>query len=400
MLVTLVGDAPAQRPPINVSLVLDRSASMSGRPLEEAKQAALRFVEFLGPEDRLSVVAFDDEVTTVFGPDIPGDQAAESIRRIQVGGSTNLSGGWLKGREHVQAGLVDGTNRIVLLTDGQANHGITELGKLAGLAGGAAGDRVTTTSIGFGPHFNEDLLRSMSDAGRGNYWYVENVDQMRGIFDEEIEGLVSLAAQNVEVDVVLSHPGVAGVSLLSSINVERNQDGSFHVILGEVYGTSRRSVGMIFHVENVSELGETTLGEVRVQADVLTDQGVEHRVITMPVVANLDEQSHVDVDVDTTLVRFETAGARERAVRQADEGDLEGAVHTLRSAVERLDAFPDDVKIADDKADLEAEAARLETGEWDGSDRKYHVASSRAMYEEKESYLRKISRRERGGGGA
>ena len=68
LLVTLAGEAPAARPPIIVALVLDKSGSMSGEPLARAREAALRFVSFLTAQDRLSVVAFDDEVRLLYGP--------------------------------------------------------------------------------------------------------------------------------------------------------------------------------------------------------------------------------------------------------------------------------------------------------------------------------------------
>jgi len=204
MLVTLDGETPVRRPPVNVALVLDRSGSMSGMPLEAAKDAAARFAAFLTPTDRLTVVTFDDTVRTIFGPGPAGTSAAaEAIARVAPGGSTNLSGGWLKGARLVGECLVEGTNRVVLLTDGQANVGVVEPEKLVGLAGDGAGHRVSTTCIGFGPGFNEDLLEPMARAGGGNYWYVESADQMAGIFEGEIEGLVALAAQNVEVAVRL-----------------------------------------------------------------------------------------------------------------------------------------------------------------------------------------------------
>src|SRR4051812_21006343 len=135
MLVSLEGDTAVRRTPINVSLVLDRSGSMTGTPLEAAKQAAARFASFLTPVDRLSIVVFDDAVATIFGPAAGGDPAAvDAIGRIVAGGSTNLSGGWLKGRKLVEGGALEGTNRVVLLTDGQANVGIVEPAKLVGLA--------------------------------------------------------------------------------------------------------------------------------------------------------------------------------------------------------------------------------------------------------------------------
>ncbi|MGH7658922.1 MAG: vWA domain-containing protein, partial [Gemmatimonadales bacterium] len=134
MLVTMDGETPVRRAPINVALVLDRSGSMTGSPLAAAREAAARFVSFLAPEDPLSIVVFDDTVETIYGPAPAGDlsDALGALSRVREGGCTNLSGGWLTGARHVRQHLVEGTNRVVLLTDGQANSGITDPSRLAG----------------------------------------------------------------------------------------------------------------------------------------------------------------------------------------------------------------------------------------------------------------------------
>jgi Ca-activated chloride channel family protein len=384
LLVTVAGEAAAKRTPINVALVLDRSGSMSGAPLAAAREAAVRFARFLGAEDRLTVLAFDDEVHTIYGPAPGGDE---------TGGSTNLSGAWLAGRGHVAAQLGVGINRVVLLTDGMANVGIVEPSRLVELARGAASQRVSTTCIGFGAEFNEDLLRDMAAAGGANYWYVERDDQMAGIFDEEIEGLVSLAAQNLEVEVRLSHPGVAGVSLLQPFPVSHAPDGRYRVVLGDLYATSPRVLALLFHVEDVGRLGETRIAEVQLAADVVWEDGVEHRLIKLPVVANLDRADHVEPEVERTFVRFEAARAREEAVKKADAGDFDGAARALRAGAKALLPYQLDPALAEEAEDLTAEAERLETRRYESRDRKYHQARAVATMDSRVAYAAKISRR-------
>ncbi len=395
LLGTLDGGAPVRRAPINVALVLDRSGSMEGSPLEAAKAAAQRFAAFLTRQDRLSVVVFDDQVDTIFGPAPGGTPAAEeAIGRVRSGGSTNLSGGWLKGRNLVQQGSVEGTNRVVLLTDGQANAGIVEPTRLIGLAHHAAEARVSTTCIGFGAHYNEDLLESMATAGAGNYWYVESNDQMAGIFAGEIEGLVALAAQNLEVEVRLTHPRVAGVSFLQSYPVSHGDAGGWRVALHDLYATSPRALGLIFHVEDVRELGKVQLGEVRVEADVVAEDGIEHRITVMPVFANLDGEDRIEPTVEQTFLRFQAARAREEAVRQADRGDFDGAASCLREAAVALSTCADAPGMAEEIDDLRAEATRLDQRRYDAADRKYQGARAMAARELKVEYAQRVSRRQ------
>jgi Ca-activated chloride channel family protein len=395
MLVSLEGETPVRRTPINVSLVLDRSGSMSGTPLEAAKQAAARFASFLTPADRLSVVVFDDKVATIFGPAAGGDPAAvEAISRVHSGGSTNLSGGWLKGRKLVEQGVLDGTNRVVLLTDGQANVGVVEPAKLVGLARQGAARRVSTTCIGFGPGFNEDLLEPMARASGGNYWYVESDDQMAGIFEGEIEGLVALAAQNVEIEVRLTHPRVAGVSFLQSYPVRQTEAGGWTVELHDLYATTPKALALVFHVEDVRELGKLQLGEVRIEADLVMDEGIEHRTTVMPVFANLDGEDRLEPIVEQTFLRFQAARAREEAVRQADQGDFDSAASRLRDAAAALTACAAAPGMAEEIDDLQTEAARMDQRRYDASDRKYQGARAMAARELKADYVRRVSRRQ------
>jgi Ca-activated chloride channel family protein len=394
VLVSLAGDLPVRRAPINLALVLDRSGSMSGAPLAAAKEAAARFAGHLGANDRLTVVAFDDTVQTVYGPAPGGDaQVEDAIARIRPGGSTNLSGGWLLARKLVQQGKVEGVNRVVLLTDGQANVGLVEPAQLLGLAEGGAARGVTTTCFGFGEHYNEDLLEAMAGAGQGNYWYVERDDQMAGVFASEIEGLVALAAQNVEIEIRLTDPRVAGVTFLQSYPIEKIATGGWRVRLNDLYATSPRALGLVLHVEDVRELGKVRLAEVRVEADVVTEGGIEHRTTVMPILANLDGEDRIEPRVDQTFIRFRVARAREEAMRHADKGEFDRAAASLAGAASALQACPPSPVVAEEMEDLEEEARRLRERLYEAKDRKYNAARAMAARDLKTEYAQRVSRR-------
>jgi len=160
------GDA---RAPLRIALVLDRSGSMNGRKLEIAKQCANFLARRLLPSDMLSVVTFDDTVDLVVPLGDAHDQAGAAIEQIHPGGQTNLSGGWLKGLEEVRR-AADGVRRVILLTDGQANQGVTDRDQLTSLATGTR-EHAATTTIGFGEGFDADLLASIADKSGGAAYF-------------------------------------------------------------------------------------------------------------------------------------------------------------------------------------------------------------------------------------
>lgn len=381
LLVTIAGDAPLRRPPLNLSLVLDRSGSMAGAPLDTAKEAAVRLARGLAPQDKVSVVAFDQNVTTPWGPGPGGDPSVDqAIGALQPGGSTNLSGGWLEGRRHVAAGKVDGVNRVLLFTDGEANAGIVDPVQLRDLAGGARGDGVSTTCIGFRGGFNEDLLRSMSDAGGGQFWYVESLDRLGPMLQGEIDGLIALSAQNLTLKVMGRHPRLAGVTVVQGIPLERDADGNWIIRLGDLLATRAVELGLRLHVEEVHQLGSALIADIEITADVITAEGIQHKLIRLPITADLTEQSVLEPVVETAFTRFEAMRAREEAVAKADSGDLDGAATILRNAAKSLRKLKEptaaDLERADD---LEQEALRMKERRYDvHTDRKYLIMRNQA----------------------
>jgi Ca-activated chloride channel family protein len=193
---------PGPRLPLALSVVIDRSGSMSGKPLQQAIAAAETLVNQLDGRDEVSVVVFDDTAKTVVEP-TPADRhdaIRKSLRSIHPGGATNLHGGWLAGCEHVRdhaAGDGRVIRRVLLLTDGQANVGTTDPKALAKVAAEWAKRDISTTTLGFGRDFDEDLLLKLAEASGGNFYYIETPDDACQVFQIEGETLTSVAVQNL-----------------------------------------------------------------------------------------------------------------------------------------------------------------------------------------------------------
>ena len=154
--------APVGRAPLDVVVVLDRSGSMGGAPLAAVTAATAQLLRLAGADDRIGVVAFDDTVQLVLPlAHQDADSAGRVVRAIRSGGSTNLSGGWLKGLEMLAtAQRPDALRRIVILTDGHANAGIVDHDELVPLISSGRKQGVTTSATRSVAKFVDLLRRS------------------------------------------------------------------------------------------------------------------------------------------------------------------------------------------------------------------------------------------------
>ena len=188
--------------PLNLALVLDRSGSMQGRPLEEAKKCAAMLVDRMGEDDMLSVTTYDSRVDVIIPTTKVVDKnlLKDTINQINPGGTTALYDGWSIGAEQV-AEFADNNSlsRVLLLSDGQANSGLTDEETITSHCGTMAENGVTTSTYGLGPRFNENLMSAMATAGQGQSHYGQTADDLMDPFSEEFDLMEAIIARRMRL---------------------------------------------------------------------------------------------------------------------------------------------------------------------------------------------------------
>ena len=196
--------ASTQRAPLDLALVIDRSGSMSGDPLKAALESSVRIIQGLRSDDRIAVVTFDDHVQVVQPLVAVGDahDLVTRVRLIESGGSTALFDGWQEGVKQLAPFVKkERIARVILLTDGQANHGLVDEAKIFEHVAKAAGASITTSTVGLGHGFNETLLTGMAKAGEGAANFGQTADDLSEAFEEQFAILSNSFLRQVKITV-------------------------------------------------------------------------------------------------------------------------------------------------------------------------------------------------------
>ena len=329
------------RPPIHLALVIDRSSSMEGEQLTLTKKAAVYFMNWLTRRDYLSVVTYNESVDLLV-PHTPLTEkraTAGRIESIQADGTTNLSGGWLRALSDLEAQVKPGhLYRVLLMTDGLANAGLTDPDRLRDIAAAYRKKDIATTTLGFGLDFDEKLLKALADAGGGRYHYVKEPEQLASAFQEEFGELAAIVAQNLELRAVTEAPTNV-VQVLSDLPVEHSEH-SLLARLGDVRaGDVRQLLFRMRVTAPEAALGANVLlSQLTARCDALLGKiGLETQsaAVRLPVV---DPQEHTSAMVDGTVRRevwlAEVARQKLAVAQYLEEGDVATASRELRERVQ------------------------------------------------------------------
>lgn len=200
------GAAVGRRMPLNLSLVIDRSGSMEGEPLEYVRRACSYVVDLLEPNDVLSIITFEEQVEVVMPARRVVNKALikEHIARIQAGNTTNLYDGLVAGCLQVASVRASGyLNRVLLLTDGDPTAGIKDFTTIVQQVAQQKQAGITITALGFGSEYNEELMAGIARRSGGNYYYIAQPTLIPEVFRRELETLMTISAKNVRVRLTL-----------------------------------------------------------------------------------------------------------------------------------------------------------------------------------------------------
>lgn len=317
--------AEDRRTPVNVAIVLDRSGSMQGPKLEEAKKAAILAIRRLRSEDIVSVVTYDSTVNVL----IPStrlsdkDSVYAAIRRIQAGDNTALFAGVSKGAREIRKFLAEQrVSRLILLSDGLANVGPSSPGDLAELGASLAREGIAVSTIGLGLNYNEQLMTRLALASDGNHFFAEAAGDLERVYNIELGEVLSVIAQDVDVEVTFGSP----VRPIRILGREANLDGQ-HVRgrLNQLY--SRQTKYFLVEVEIPAghPRQQLEVAGVRVSYSNLFTQTREH-LSSQVAVSFTDDLARVEADrtprVMASVVRQIGTERNRHAMRLRDEGKI------------------------------------------------------------------------------
>jgi Ca-activated chloride channel family protein len=339
--------------------VVDRSGSMSGGRLDMVKSTILDTLPRLNPEDYISIITFDDQAIVNVGLSQVKNSDMKKINKIvsdiEAGGSTNLEAGYRLAVAEV-AKLANGLEaNIILLSDGQANIGEVNPEVLGNIATAATEHLITTSTIGIGHGYDENILGALADGGNGNH--IAGLSQGEALdgLQSEIDGLLQKTMVDVKFEIVLG-PDFTGPAsrIVAGRRMKKWQLGNAEVkaLLGDLASGEERNVffDLVLDAHQMATPGVKQGIQVTWQyTDAITGESVTQKdTYEVELVASenwIEPERDNDIAAELKLVRAQRIF--EQAMQLLAEGKdaeadalMEAAGKDLRKFMEENDLSP------------------------------------------------------------
>ncbi len=346
--ISVVAEPQDRKLPLNLCLILDHSGSMKGTPLSTVKQAAKELIKGLKPEDRLSIVAFDHEAKVI----VPCQQVTDTteifaaIDQLQAAGGTAIDAGVKLGITQLIEGKQDRVSHAFILTDGENEHGNNE--RCLKLAGFATESNITLNTLGFGEHWNQNILEKIADTAAGTLAYIAAAANAASEFGRIFDRMQSVGLTNAYLQLELK-PKVRLAELKpiaqvapDTIELAVEANGNLQIIrLGDLMKDLARVILVNTYIGQLVE-GEQSLAEPSLQeiatiqiryddpAQGLTNLLTPPISINVNVIHNPQPVAESNVRQHTlTLAKYRQTQLAEQKLQQ---GDRSGAATLLQTA--------------------------------------------------------------------
>ena len=337
-------DKDFDRTPVDVVLVLDVSGSMSGSTgcgkskIELLKDTATKLVRNLTDKDKIAIVAFASDVSVVLSSTEAGNKEPiiRAIEQLHPTSCTNMSGGFIEGLRQIDEKF-NGVKRIMLLTDGLANAGVSNRDGLLNLVKERDSES-TLSTFGFGMDADQELLADMAKAAGGNFYFINDRD-IGNVFARELGGIVSCQAQNITVRVTPNN-GHEVVKVLNDFTVE-DEKGTAVITAGDIYVGETKHVLVRMKISKPNGDAKNrpfSFAKVEVSYDDLGSGKRESTELRPKVKSVKPEDADKDpiLEVQEQVAFLEAAGAQVKAVEFANNGDFDAARSLLEGMQEQV----------------------------------------------------------------
>ena len=353
-----VAENQASRPARGVQICLDVSGSMEGAPLAAAKESILKLIDRLDKKDTFGMVIFDDtaKVAVPTKPLIDHDiaQLKKAIRKIQTGGSTDISAGFtLAMREASRAKLAGGSSLLVI-SDGHANAGERDPQFFADVAAKSATESIASSSIGLGNGYDETILEAIAQGGGGAHRFAADIDEAVGAIAAEVDDLLDKVIVNCALRFRPNEmaKGQPKIELLQRLPYW--MDGQDYVVqLGDLYAGENRRFIILVDVPGIADLGLCKIAEVTIE---YTDLAARNEVsVTMPVNVNVVPGDQAAGRIEDPIVKAERMilqAQSEKAIATEEilQGNQKSATKRLKGTAANLRSHASEIRVTDERS--------------------------------------------------